>query len=155
MDDPHGRHAGRPSSSDAPDFAERVAAAFRAGTNKTLATLRADGSPRISGTELEFVDGRITLGMMPRSRKLADVLRDPRVALHSPTLEPSAVGTLDAGDAKVAGVLVEFPDPANPTGTSFELDVTEVVLTTVDQARGMLVIESWHPGRGYERVERE
>jgi hypothetical protein len=140
---------------DAPNFAERVSAAFRAGTNKTLATIRSDGSPRISGTELEFVDGRITLGMMPRSRKLADVLRDPRVALHSPTLEPSAVGTLDAGDAKLAGVLVEFPDPANPTGMSFELDVSEVVLTTVDVARGLLVVESWHPGRGYEKFERE
>ncbi len=140
---------------DAPDFARRVERAFAAGTNKTLATVRADGSPRISGTELEFVDGRITLGMMPRSVKLADVLRDPRVALHSPTLEPTTPGTLDAGDAKVAGVLVEIPDPANPTGTSFELDVTEVVLTTVDQPRGLLVIESWHPGRGYEKSERE
>jgi len=140
---------------DAPDFGDRVVSAFSAGTNKTLATIRSDGSPRISGTELEFVDGRVTLGMMPRSRKLADVLRDPRVALHSPTLEPSAVGTLDAGDAKLAGVLVQFPDPENPTGTSFELDVTEVVLTTVDQDRGLLVIESWHPGRGYEKFERE
>jgi len=92
---------------------------------------------------------------MPNSRKLADVMRDPRVAIHSPTLEPSAAGTLDAGDAKLAGVLVEIPDPANPTGVSFELDVTEVVLTTVDQARGLLVIESWHPGRGYEKLERE
>jgi hypothetical protein len=141
--------------SDAPAFAERVAAAFQAGTNKTLATIRADGSPRISGTELEFVDGRVTLGMMPRSRKLADVLRDPRVALHSPTLEPSAAGTLDAGDAKLAGLLVEIPDPANPTGTSFELDITEVVLTTVDEERGLLVVESWHPGRGYEKYERK
>jgi len=140
---------------DRPDFAHQVSAAFSAGTNKTLATIRADGSPRISGTELEFRDGRVTLGMMPRSVKLADVLRDPRVAIHSPTIEPSTVGTLDAGDAKLAGVLVEFADPANPTGTSFELDVTEVVLTTVDQARGLLVIESWHPGRGYERIERE
>jgi hypothetical protein len=140
---------------EAPAFAERVATAFRAGTNKTLATLRADGSPRISGTELEFVDGRVTLGMMPRSRKLADVLRDPRVALHSPTLEPSREGTLDAGDAKLAGVLVAFPDPANPTGTSFELDITDVVLTTVDEERKLLVVESWHPGRGYERLERE
>jgi hypothetical protein len=142
-------------AAEAPDFAKRVSAAFNAGTNKTLATVRADGSPRISGTELEFADGRVTLGMMPNSRKLAFFIRDPRVAIHSPTLEPSAAGTLDAGDAKLAGVLVEIPDPANPTGVSFEVDVTEVVLTTVDQARGLLVIESWHPGRGYEKLERE
>ena len=68
--------------SDAPEFAACVRAAFEAGTNKTLATLRADGSPRISGSELAFDDHHVTLGMMPGSRKLADVERDPRVALH-------------------------------------------------------------------------
>ena len=73
---------------EAPDFAQRVRDRFDAGTNKTLATLRADGSPRISGTELSFADGRITLGMMPHSRKLADVLRDPRVAIHCPPWNP-------------------------------------------------------------------
>ena len=93
--------------SDAPEFAARVRAAFEAGTNKTLATLRADGSPRISGSELAFDDDHVTLGMMPGSRKLADVERDPRVALHSPTLEPPP-GSLGAGDAKLAGVLVRW-----------------------------------------------
>jgi hypothetical protein len=30
--------------------------------HKTLATLRQDGSPRISGIELEFVDGDVVMG---------------------------------------------------------------------------------------------
>ena len=39
-----------------PAFAERVRALFDAGRHKTIATLRADGSPRISGIESEFVE---------------------------------------------------------------------------------------------------
>ncbi len=140
---------------DAPDFAARVRAVFDGGTNKTLATVRRDGSPRVSGTELRLDAGRATLGMMADSRKLADVRRDPRVAIHSPTLEPPP-GSLGDGDAKLAGVLVEFDDPESPVdgASAFELDIREAVLTTVDPAAGLLVVESWHPGRGYERVTR-
>ena len=73
----------------AADFARRVRERFDAGTNKTLATLRRNGAPRISASEMEFSsDGEVTLGMMAGSMKLFDVLRDPRVALHSPILEP-------------------------------------------------------------------
>ena len=73
---------------EAAEFAARVKARFEAGTNKTLATLRRDGSPRISGSEAAFVDGELTFGMMPGSMKLLDVRRDPRIAMHSPTIEP-------------------------------------------------------------------
>lgn len=129
---------------DAPDFARRLSALFDAGTNKTIATLRADGSPRISGIELQL-DGRASLGMMGGSVKLADVRRDPRVAIHSPTLEPPADVSSWVGDGKLAGRLVETAD-------GFELDVTEAVLTRVEN--GQLVVESWHPGRGHEVTRR-
>lgn len=138
---------------DAPQFAARVRSLFDAGTNKTMATLRRDGSPRISATELQFEHGAVTLGMMPRSLKLVDVLRDPRVAIHSPTLEPDpAVGP---GDAKLAGLLVPTsPAPGAIAGSYFELDIGEVVLTWVDMAEQVLVVESWHPGRGWEERRR-
>jgi hypothetical protein len=147
---------------DAPDFAGRVRARFDAGTNKTLATLRRDGSPRISGSELRFADGEVTLGMMPDSVKLADVRRDPRVALHSPTLEPppgDPGGWL--GEAKLAGRLLEIRSPPDePAGAaSFRLDITEAVLTyvtssTPDGPVDLLVVESWHPGIGHRRRTR-
>jgi hypothetical protein len=73
---------------DASDFAARVRARFDIGTNKTIATLRRYGGPRISASELEFADGEVTLGMMGGSMKLLDVRRDPRIAVHSPTFEP-------------------------------------------------------------------
>ena len=130
---------------DAPDFAGRVRALFDSGTNKTLATLRADGSPRISGSELQITDGRVTLGMMGGSVKLADVRRDPRVAIHSPTVEPPGDPEQWAGEAKLSGAL-------NETSDGFDLDITEAVLTRV--GGGKLVVESWHPARGYALVER-
>ena len=103
---------------EAPAFAARVRERFEAGTNKTLATVRADGSPRISASECKFVDGELTLGMMAGSMKLLDVQRDPRVAIHSPTLEPPPQERVNewAGDAKMAGVVVPIPPPA---GTPF------------------------------------
>jgi len=141
---------------DAPDFAERVRSRFAAGTNKTLATLRADGSPRISASELQIKDGEVTLGMMGGSLKLRDVRRDPRVALHSPTIEPPKEGEW-LGDAKLAGRLVEMPPPedAEPDAGYFRVDVTEVALTYVGTPADHLVIESWHEGTGYRRRTRK
>ena len=137
----------------APEFADRVRRRFDAGVHKTLATLRADGSPRLSGTELTFSAAEVTLGMMPGSRKLADVRRDPRVALHSPSCDPAPDDPSSwAGEAKLAGILVEVPDGA--AGTTFRVTVTEVVHTGIGTPADHLVIESWHPDRGYRRVER-
>ena len=139
-----------------PAFAERVRRRFGVGINTTIATLRKDGSPRISATELEFADGELTLGMMGGSLKLLDVRRDPRVAIHSPSIDAPADDPSWPGDAKVAGRLVEVDrqEAQHPGAGFFRLDLTEVVLTSVDEAAGMLVIESWHPGRGLERRTR-
>jgi hypothetical protein len=141
------------------EFAAKVRARFDAGTNKTIATLRRDGAPRISGTELGFVDGEVTLGMMSGSMKLLDVRRDPRVAVHSPTLEPPAdTPEKWPGDAKLAGRVVETKAPADaPVAGAgyFRIDVTEVSLTYVGEPADHLVIESWDPARGYRRRERK
>ena len=140
---------------DAPEFASRVRARFDAGTNKTIATLRADGSPRISGLELQFENGEATFGMMDGSRKLADVRRDPRVAVHCPTLEPPENNADWPGEAKLAGVAVVTGRVEDvPDGSAFLLDITEVVLTYLGTPADHLVIESWHPGRGWERRTR-
>ena len=143
---------------DAPEFAARVRSRFDAGTNKTIATVRRDGAPRISASELTFADGEATLGMMSGSVKLLDVRRDPRIAVHSPTIEPPA-GDPDAapGDAKLAGTVVGIAPPAdNPYQGAgfFKLDITEVALTYVGTPADHLVIESWHADRGWQRRTR-
>jgi hypothetical protein len=141
------------------EFAAKVRARFDAGTNKTIATLRRDGAPRISATELKFENGEVTFGMMGGSLKLLDVRRDPRIAVHSPTIEPPADEAEKwLGDAKLAGKAVELPEPADspvPGAGYFRIDVTEVSLTYVGVPADHLVIESWDSARGYRRRVRQ
>lgn len=142
---------------EAPELARRVRLRFDMGVNKTIATLRRDGGPRISAIELDFVDGEVTFGMGGGSVKLADVRRDPRVAIHCPTVEVPEATFLAPdwpGDAKLGGVVVEVAPPAdNPYDGAgfFRVDITEVALTYVGDPRDHLVIESWHQEGGLRR----
>jgi hypothetical protein len=102
---------------EVPELATRVREAFARGKHATMATLRADGSPRISGTEVEFTDdGCVRLGSMPGAVKARDLLRDPRVAVHSPTAEPGEGGADWPGEAKVAGRAVAHPQGEDGPG---------------------------------------
>ncbi len=144
-----------------PAFAEAVQAVFDAHKHKTLATLRKDGSPRLSGIEATFADGELWLGMMPRSLKALDLLRDPRLALHSATVDTE----LTQGDAKLSGRAIEVTDPAAwqsvvedgpPSDDShlFRVDITEVSLVRIGDPPDHLVVESWTPERGHRSVKR-
>lgn len=153
-----------------PDFAARVRGLLDAHKHKTMATLRHDGSPRISGIEATFVGGELWIGSMPGAVKALDLRRDPRVALHSASQEAddSDPGAWP-GDAKVAGRAVEITDPAERAAFwrdyagprppqrdeshLFRIEPTEVVLTWVDPPNA-LVVESWHEGVGYRRRQR-
>ena len=137
----------------APELAARVRARFEASKHKTMATLRADGSPRISGTETAFVDGELTWGSMAGAVKLADLQRDPRVALHSATVDP-VDGQEEAwlGEAKVAGRAVAIAPPGTgPDGAYFALDVTEAVFVSIAPGGQQLSVESWSPTAGYRQ----
>ena len=91
----------------APELAAGVRRRLDAHTHKTLATVRGDGSPRISGTETRFVDGELWIGSMWDARKARDLRRDPRFALHSGSDDPPEW----EGDAKLAGIAEEITDP--------------------------------------------
>ncbi len=96
-----------------PEMAREVAAAFAVRKHCTLATVRADGAPRISGTEVTFTEDDVLLGMMPDSRKGQDVRADPRIAVHSPTVDPESPVSW-VGEAKFSGHAVRTSAPANP-----------------------------------------
>jgi len=147
-----------------PAFAARVRALMESGRHQTIATIRADGSPRISGIECEFADGAIRFGSMTGARKGADLARDPRFALHGPVFHPVPGEEADwPGEATIAGRAV----PVGPArseadgeietadGELFEADITEVVITGLDPSATRLVVESWTPTRGLVRVERD
>jgi hypothetical protein len=145
----------------APELAERVRSRLDAHVHKTLATVRRDGSPRISGTETRLVDGELWIGSMWQARKALDLQRDPRFALHSGSDDPSGW----SGDAKLAGVVEEVTDPervreingeAAAGGPShlFRLDLREVSTVGLDDERKALVIDVWTPDAGVRTMKR-
>jgi Pyridoxamine 5'-phosphate oxidase len=145
-----------------PAFAGKVRRLFDAGRHKTIATLRADGSPRISGIECEFADGDLRFASMTGARKGADLERDPRFALHGPTFHPEEGKENDwPGEAKIAGrARPAAPVTAGeareqPDGEIFVADITEIVITRLNAEANKLVVESWTPERGLRRVERD
>ncbi len=152
-----------PSWSDfeaaAPELAASVRRHLDAHTHKTLATVRADGSPRISGIESKFADGELWIGSMPAARKAHDLRRDPRFALHSGSADPPEW----EGDAKLAGVVEEITDPARVReingsvhGAShlFRLDLREVSAVGLNAERTKLVIRVWTPAGDVRTIER-
>ena len=129
-----------------PEFAGRVQRLFDAGRHKTIATLRTDGSPRISGIEASFAGGELTFGSMPNSRKGADLRRDPRFALHSATVDPVEGEEAQwPGEAKISGrALAAGPiTEGAATGDRFTADIAEVVHTHLNAAATLLVVE-WY-----------
>lgn len=129
-----------------------------------MASLRRDGSPRISGIETTFGAGELWLGMMPGSLKARDLLRDPRVALHCATVDKDVT----EGDAKISGRAIDASDedaldrfrrmlgderPIPPGSFHlFTVDVAEI--SFLAPASDHLDIEWWSESSGYRRVER-
>jgi hypothetical protein len=139
-----------------PGFAERVRGLLDAHRHKTIATLRLDGSPRISGIKAAFEDGELTFGSMPHARKGADLLRDPRFALHSATVDPVEGSEAQwPGEVKLSGRAVhDGPITDGPDGDRFHADIAEVVHTHLNEQATLLVVEWWTPTQGLRRVER-
>ena len=137
-----------------PEFAARVRAIFDLEKGKVLATLRADGAPRVSGIEIDFDGDELVLGSMPGARKGADLRRDARFALHSAPRDWSG-GTAPPGDVKIAGRAVGGgPLTGEIDGDRFEVELTEVVVTSLNEEETMLRIEHWRPGQELRRIER-
>jgi hypothetical protein len=136
-----------------PDFAARVRALMTSRKHLTMATLRADGSPRISGTEVEFAGGELRIGSMPGAVKALDLRRDARVAIHGPTNDPPArQPTGWKGEAKISGRAVEVDSGGE--AHRFLIDITEAVITRLNETGDRLVVESWNPARGYRKIDR-
>lgn len=155
-----------------PELARTVEARFGAFTHHVLATIRTDGSPRTSGTEVRFLDGELWFGMMPGSRKAQDLRRDPRFALQANPGEGTSMG---GGDVRVSGRAVEVDDEAARARFSrpdagaerpetqevepperfhlFRAELTEVVRTFVEDET-YLVLQVWKPGEPVRVIRR-
>jgi len=137
-----------------PEFASRVRALMTSRKHLTMATVRRDGSPRVSGTEVEFAGGQLRIGSMPNAVKAQDLRRDPRLAIHGPTDDPPTSNPAGwQGEAKVAGTAKEVD--SGSAALRFLIDIHEAVITRLNEAGNRLVVESWNSNRGYRTVERE
>jgi hypothetical protein len=124
-----------------------------------LGTVRRDGWPRISPVEAHVLDGRLLIGVMPRSLKARDLERDPRCTLQSAVAGPdsgdpelklycraaTAVGETAAGwwasrTAEVAHV--------------YELRVEEAALVEWDLCSAEMTVTSWSPEGGVQTTRR-
>lgn len=124
-----------------PGMCKTVQERFGAYKHHVLATLRADGSPRLTGLEADFHDGEMWLGMMPDSRKALDLRRDPRFAMHA---NPGPGAELEEGDVRVSGRAVELGDSAERGHHLFRVELTEVVRVYLEAPE--ICMEVWRPG---------
>ncbi|MEU3608318.1 pyridoxamine 5'-phosphate oxidase family protein [Streptomyces sp. NPDC035033] len=143
-----------------PELAATVRERFGRYTHHALATLRRDGSPRLSGIEADFRDGELWLGMMPNSRKALDLRRDPRFSLLA---NPGAGTDMGGGDVRISGRAVEITDPdevaryAAGAGAPlpfhlFRVEPSEVVRTWVKGDE--IHFTTWRPGRALRTLRR-
>jgi hypothetical protein len=146
-----------------PKLADLAEARFRKDGLCMVGTLRRDGSPRISPCELDFAAGELLLGMMWRSRKALDLLRDPRVVVHSVTTDLK--GT--EGDVKLYGRGIDTAAPdvrqayrdAIKARTGWAPDEPEYHLFALDiESAGYIVFGdrphalTWDPSSGLRRL---
>ncbi|MFF2076210.1 pyridoxamine 5'-phosphate oxidase family protein [Kitasatospora sp. NPDC058162] len=145
---------------EAPELAALVRARFEANKHHVLATLRKDGSPRVSGSEVDFVGADAWLGSMYGAVKARDLQRDARFALHAHPGDETMAG----GDSKLSGRAVEvtdenelaafaadLPEPPPTPFHLFRLDLQQVVHTSLDG--DALWVLNWHPGRPVEKTQ--
>ncbi|MFE9121146.1 pyridoxamine 5'-phosphate oxidase family protein [Streptomyces sp. NPDC007172] len=143
-----------------PRFAALAEARFKKYRHQVLGTLRKDGSPRVTGLEVEFRDGELLLGMMPGSMKALDLLRDPRCSLQA---NPGPDAEMADGDVRVSGRAVRVTDPAALASfveqvtppepfLLFRVEPTEVVYTGIENEE--MVLRVWRPGTALRTLRR-
>ena len=130
-----------------------------------VATIRRDGTPRLSPVEPFVMDGDLWLSMLWQSTKAADLIRDPRVLVHG------VVASRDGrdGEFKVRGQARTEQDSsvqgryAAAVGRAlgwkpevgqfhlFAVDIDHVSYLRYDDATGDQFVTQWPPGREYVR----
>jgi hypothetical protein len=130
-----------------------------------VGTIRRDGAPRISPVEPFVMDGELMLSMMWGSKKAADLLRDPRILVHSIVVGREG----GQGEFKVRGSARLDEDLArqrryalavsqslgwNPQPGRFHLfviGIDDVTFIRYDEPTGDQYVAMWPPAREFVR----
>ncbi len=142
----------------APELAQLARTEFEQHGMALVGTLRKDGSPRISCVLPYVLDGELYLGMMWRSRKAVDLLRDPRLVLHNPIstnrgneVEVSVQGrAVEVQDSEIRRRYVEnLSEWEGRDFHLFALDIESVGLIRYE--RGKQHVKVWPRGAEFTR----
>ncbi|MGO8960773.1 MAG: pyridoxamine 5'-phosphate oxidase family protein [Streptosporangiaceae bacterium] len=130
-----------------------------------VATIRSDGTPRVSPVEPFLLDGDLWLSMMWQSKKAADLMRDPRILVHSVIVSRDG----GAGEFKIRGIAGAEHDPgiqrryadavASGVGWSpepgrfhlFAVGIEHVTFIRYDDASGDQHVAMWPPPEEFVR----
>jgi hypothetical protein len=147
----------------APQIARLGMARFDATRLAMLATVRGDGSPRVSPVEPYLADGCLLVGAMAWSGKAADLCCDPRYALHSAVTDPdSGEGELKlyGRAARASPALRSEAAGAWWSGQSadkavvFVLGIDQALFVGWDTEHGVMTVHRWSPQGGYRHRAR-
>src|SRR2546423_3607770 len=129
------------------EFCEREPSLARAARERLegrvayLATVRADGGPRVHPVSPRWHDGRLFVRMYPSSPKVNDLRRDPRFSLHSEVEDTSGMGGefLITGRAALVSdrswideAFEGLPDPNADRYVVFEFRLSDVISTAYE-----------------------
>ena len=124
-----------------------------------LGTLRHDGRPRIGPVEARVLDGRLLIGVMPRSLKARDLERDPRSTLQTVVAGP------DSGEPELKLYCRAAPSEGEPPGAwwagrpagdvrVYELGIDEAALVEWNLGDAEMTVTSWSRSRGLRTTTR-
>lgn len=146
-----------------PEIAVGARERFQRDQLVLVGTIRRDGWPRISPNEVDLAAGRLFVSMMWRSRKALDLLRDPRLVVH--TVTTNREGT--DGDVKLYGRVIDERDPEirtafraairaridwepeEPNYHCFSVEVSSAAYVVFGERPRAL---AWDPGRGLREL---
>jgi hypothetical protein len=144
----------------APELAALARDEFEEHGLVMIGTLRKDGSPRISCVDTCIVDGELYLGMMWRSLKAVDLLRDPRLVLHNPVSRntPNEVELIlrgrasDVDDGDVRERYLAAAERGDWGGRKFHLFRIDIESAArIKYERGEQQVEVWPEGKAFKR----
>ena len=151
-----------------PGLAKEAERLFRRRGLALVGTLRKDGSPRISPVEVFFLPQQALLGMMNRSMKALDLLRDPRCVLHTPVSDPEG----SEPEVKLYGRAVacgkeervryrrayakRWNRAAPPTFPAyvFSFEVEGAAIVRYDTKKMAMIVKRWDSIRGLRQFKR-
>ena len=130
-----------------------------------VATVRRDGTPRLSPVEPLILGGDLLLSMMWHSAKALDLLRDPRILVHNIITSRSGAD----GEFKIRGTATQEDDQAvqrryadtaastlgwDPEPGKFHLftiDIEHTAVISYDEPTGDQHVATWPPATEFIR----